>query len=732
LLSDPAEFAADDFIDLSGRLGGRRISSQDRVLLRLGLRSLGFVRLDQLVGPDAQRSIPREGSLRLPFVRGLESRSVGSPATSARVRVSGRDLQDLFEAAGAFIEASAQLPQRAPVQSGKQVLLSLVRLLDDDPPPGVVAALEGIAAPPGFEVSRAELLSLAEDALGGLDRGSLGGPGAGVALLSLREARARTFDRLFILGANRGSFPKAASDDPLLPERERVRLRPALPLLPKVGGDPAGERHAVAQLISASPSVTLVWQTVDAGGRAATPSPLVSYLLRDLGSEAGLPVALSALPAELPIPSPIEDYVMRAGLYGSREELASLLPLALASADPCGSPGDPHAPARMASARLGLLHEVDPQPGSDEGKARWAALGPFLGQVGAVGDAEDPRRRNFSARSLEGLATCPWQSFLTIYLGLKDLPDPAANIPQVDVRLVGLLVHQVLEDLVCDRGLLAGGDLADVLAREAGVRVPKPSPEQLAERCLAASRVLLRSEGLVLPGLAELLAQRAIGFIEQAFADGPLPPFSGGGGSVPDAGAHRPEIVGVEVDGLAEVAGQKIGFRADRVDRIGDELVFVDYKSGRALSKALRQSTRDRDYFKAVAQGRKLQAAIYSSACGPEVSRGRYVFLRPDVLAGARRVDHDASDSELDEALTAAVSTLASGLHGGQLFPRLVGPNAEKESPACARCSVSSACVRGDSSARGRLVRYAAELAPGEAPIFDDLWRLPQRGRDIK
>ena len=194
-------------------------------------------------------------------------------------------------------------------------------------------------------------------------------------------------------------------------------------------------------------------------------------------------------------------------------------------------------------------------------------------------------------------------------------------------------------------------------------------------------------------------------------------------------GAH---VVGVEVDGLAEVGGHTIGFRADRVDRAGDELVFVDYKSGRALSEAVRQSTRDKAYLEAVAQGRKLQAAIYSSASGPARSRGRYLFLRPDLKPEARHVEHDPSNPELSEALESTVSILATGLHRGQLFPRLVDSKGEKEPPACGRCAVSSACARGDSSARGRLVRYAAALSAGEAPVFEDLWVLPRRGKDAK
>jgi hypothetical protein len=416
---------------------------------------------------------------------------------------------------------------------------------------------------------------------------------------------------------------------------------------------------------------------------------------------------------------------MRAGLYGSRDEVRRLLPLALSTS--VLDPQESKDWADLARGRLGVLDEVDPDLQTDEGAARWAALGPFLGQVGGMVEPADPRRRHLSAHSLEGLATCPWRSFLTGYLGLKEWKDPGADIPQVDARLVGILVHQVLEDLVCELGLSAGGALADVLEIASGVRLPPPSDDRLAEACLLASRALLMREGLLLPGLAELLQRRALGFLVQAFADGPLPPTFG-----EDGAAAVPSIIGVEIDGKAEVAGHTIAFRADRVDRCGDELVFVDYKSGAALSDAVRQSTRDKAYFEAVSQGRKLQAAIYASAAGPLRSSGRYLFLRPDLSEGARRVEHDPSDAELSGALESTVALLATGLHEGQLFPRLVGLKDQKEPGPCGRCSVSSACVRGDSSARGRLVRYAAGLSEGEATVFQDLWQLPGRGKDVR
>ena len=731
LLVSPADFPDDEFVGLLGTLSGSPVTPTLRVRLRAALRSLGYSRLGQLAEPAAGHRLDDGRDVALPVVSGLRAEAGGAPAKSFRVKVSASRLRTLFSLAESFLRGVEEAPVKGPLKRWVDQIVALLHLLDQTPPKPVLDALLGLPTPPGFEVTRAEAVTLVKDALAGLSRGALGGPGAGVALLSMREARSWTFDHLFVLGVNRGCFPKAGGDDPLLPERERRVLRRTLPRLPRVAGDVAVERYGVAQLLSSSPRITLSWQTVNAAGKASTPSPLVPFLMADVTGGQSLPEARSALPVQLPRPSPPVDYVMRAGLYGSRDEVRALLPLVLADSEPANSEeGAAVGAAVLGSARLAILDEVDPDLNTPEGVARWAELGPFLGQVGARVEAADPRYRDFSAHSLEGLATCPWRTFLKSYLGLRDLPDPGAEIPQVDARLTGTLVHQVLEDLACEQGLERQGTLADVLQRPRGVRLARPSERRLAEVCLAAAENLVLREGLVLPGLAELLRRRAMVFLEQAFADGALPPIFEGqaGASVP---AQAPAIIGVEVSGVAEVAGYRIGFRADRVDRAGDDVVFVDYKSGKAVSEAVGEEFRRKAYFAALSQGNKLQAAIYSAASGPARSIGRYFFLKPAIKADAR-VQHDPADPELADALESTVTVLARGLHEGQLFPRLVGPKGQKEPAACGRCVVSSACVRGDSGARARLVRYSSDRTAGEQSLFQELWLLPTAGKDTK
>ena len=57
----------------------------------------------------------------------------------------------------------------------------------------------------------------------------LGGAGGGVQVLSVMEARARTFDHLFVLGMNRDVFPRSIREDPLLGDSLRRSLADMLP-----------------------------------------------------------------------------------------------------------------------------------------------------------------------------------------------------------------------------------------------------------------------------------------------------------------------------------------------------------------------------------------------------------------------------------------------------------------------------------------------------------------------
>src|SRR4029079_18900500 len=103
----------------------------------------------------------------------------------------------------------------------------------------------------------------------------LGGSGGGVACLQVVEARACTFERLFVLGLVRGRFPRNVREDPLLSDEVRRVWTDVLRYLPlkSVGRDE--ERVLFDQLVRAAEHVHLSWVTLDGAGKALLPSVLL-------------------------------------------------------------------------------------------------------------------------------------------------------------------------------------------------------------------------------------------------------------------------------------------------------------------------------------------------------------------------------------------------------------------------------------------------------------------------
>ena len=122
---------------------------------------------------------------------------------------------------------------------------------------------------------------LVEQCAGSFAETPAGGAGGGVQFLDVMEARARTFEHLFVLGLNRGVFPRVVQEDALLPEHLRARLKSVLPDIPMKGKGYEEEPYLFAQLLASAPHITLSWKTLDASGKSATPSAFIDALLID-------------------------------------------------------------------------------------------------------------------------------------------------------------------------------------------------------------------------------------------------------------------------------------------------------------------------------------------------------------------------------------------------------------------------------------------------------------------
>lgn len=574
-----------------------------------------------------------------------------------------------------------------------------------------------------------ELRRLITDPLAGAGRRELGGDGGGVRVLDVMAARALTFDHLFLIGMQRGRFPRQVREDPLLPDALRDVLATRgfgpLPDLPRKRTGHDEEAHLFAQLLAAAPRVTLSWAQADADGGPLSPSPWIDRLRGAAAAETpepehalplwGDPAPDSEVARRRLARRPPEEWVRLAGLHGSRADVARLLPHAVAEV--VGDAAE--RAAAVAGARLAILAELDPDLAEKSGRAIWRRPGPYSGLVGATPPegASTAAERVWVTR-LEAMARCPWQHFLQHNLELEPWPDPVADLPTLDRGLVGRFVHAVLQRLVVDAGAAGDAKVEQALATDP-VRVPWPTSERLETTLAEAARRLLAEEGIHLPGLARGLVELGRPMLERA--------------RIPHWQDGEPAVVGSELEAVVEVAGAPVAFRADLAIEEEGGIRFVDFKTGKPLSTAKKQETRHRHLLAAVERGATLQVAVYAAARpGRLVAGGAYHYLteHADPSTESHYLALDGDDEDALGRMRVAVERLLEARRLGVYPPRLTGPPPGDNGtpPACDWCAVRQACLQGETTARMRQRRWVDEnqrplrLTPGGERALATLW----------
>jgi ATP-dependent helicase/DNAse subunit B len=510
----------------------------------------------------------------------------------------------------------------------------------------------------------------------------LGGQGGGVRVLDVMHARGLTFGRLFVVGLNRGAFPRRIAGDPLLPDAVRAALREALPLLPLKGEGLDEEHYLFAQLCASAEYVTLSWQYSDAEGRELSRSSLIERLLLHRGEDAVDRVASrrqERLRADLDADRvlTLSDHLQLAALSSGRRDLPKRLAAAF----------DGKAAAQHARARLDVLNEYDDT----------FAAGPsaYMGLVGAP-VKNDPREAQLYVTTLESFARCPWKCFLEKVLRLEPSADPLRALPNPG-SCVGDAVHKTLQRLVQAQAGAMGGSLSDALTREP-VRVAPPAEASVRDVVHEVAARLATEEGIHLPLLHEALDRLVYERVQLVLDD-----WRG----------KAPEVIGVEVQGHVDVAvgdaTVRIGFKADRVDRADGTVRLLDYKTGRKPRTSLA---------KALQTGLQLQLALYIRSIADDPADGAYVYLDTD--GGCTTEVRFRKDSDMD-VLDEVLEPLLRGWREGVFFPRVQEPPRDTEPGTCRYCDFAQACCRGDSGFRRRL---AALAESGSEPLLGALWSL--------
>jgi len=728
LLRQRERIPADRFVLALHGLGSEQCAD-----LRLGLHALGVARLADLAAGDVDAPFGAGDFFPLPVRRGLATdperegdEVMGGPESSlaeedrslrfgprARRRALGRRL--LLRARDAARGVLERLASASDARPLGERLAALPALLADGlgwrhegPEAPLFARLESLRneLPDALPVSFDALALLLERSLAGLAHEKLAGEGGGVQILDVTEARARTFEHLFVLGLNRDHFPRVVVEDPLLPDEIRRPLRQILPeLAPKERGHEE-ERYLFAELVSASPDVTISWQILGDDGKAKAPSPLIERLLSPSDEVERVPT-LQACP-DLVEPSaraavaeerPAHEWALLAGLYGRAADAAALLPAALAEAR--GHAGERHEPSvRVAALRRAAVAELDASRPEDP------RLGPYFGHVGPIREAADLRHGALWVTTVEKVARCPWQGFLAKLLRLEPPADALEALPEADGLLVGSLVHDVLERIAREK--IPETPSVGNLSEMPSVTVPWPDDARVEALLQEEARKLLFRNGIGLEGFGAVLVEVARPYLvvarEVEWGGGPLP------------------VVGAELTAELELATPHgavgLRFRADRVDLDAEGLILTDYKTGHTLKDARRPDTRFAALRNAVREGRALQAPAYARVAPG--ARGRYLYLEPDVREDSREY-RVSGERELTQAFEAVVSEVAGAFEAGTFPPRLVDGDGD-EPKTCQWCELSVACLRGDSGARRRLASWAA------APVGDDARARALRG----
>ncbi len=669
-------------------------------------------------------------------------REIGAATIEAVARLEEDDLQDWHAAAKRHHRDPAPLETLIDAVHTAQQVVALFAggvgersamewfgildsVLDLLQPPGDGTVIDGLrdrlrsaalGVPSRLELTLDEQRMLMEPILGRAGERGLGGKGGGVRVLSAMEARGVSLTHLFLAGLVRDGFPRVVREDPLMPDRLRIRLRQEFPDLPVKRRGWTEEAYLFASLVSSAGRVCLSWAVRNGDGRPVARSSFAGRMILEGEIEverapAIYPAASGSRSGEEPV-RPAYEWAVLVGLEGDRDDLGVAMTAAIREGR---NRYVEHRwtvePGRAAGARLAVVREREVRSGSS-GPGPWAGL---VGQRLRIQSKDE-----IWVTRLEALATCPWRAFVETVLGVRPPADPLLDLPELDAALVGNVVHAVLCEVAVQSGATAHVGLDD-LSDAGHQRLVQPQADVLEKLLMAQAKAGAAAAGLRSPAIAKLLVERVRPIVEMAFKL--------------EATADVPPVAGAEIVGAVEMdPGFVLRFRADRVDRRADQLVLTDYKTGRPLSTAVQPATRHKHMLEAIAKGRALQAAAYTAGAGPGAV-GRYLFLKltDDLDRDMREIRVAADDVDAMEAFHEAGGVLWAVWHNGAFFPRVEKSDEPgKPGDACSVCRVKEACLKDDSAFRIRLASWMRETADRHAASLIEHaaregWRLDRK-----
>jgi superfamily I DNA/RNA helicase len=397
------------------------------------------------------------------------------------------------------------------------------------------------------------------------------------------QARGLSFRAVALLGLAEGEFPQAEQEDALLRETDRAGLRSLdLPLEPRLRGDEITLFYEAVTRAREKLLLTRPYLADD--GQMWEPSPyweevrrLVDAPVERVRPETPLPLAEAA--------SPLELITILAG-HGDAETRRSnltLSPCHLVTLSPCH-------PVTLSDAWQSVEH------GAAVLAARLAetAHGPYEGDLSALAATLAARYsadHSWSASRLEAYGTCPLYFYVGYGLDLEPRRPPQ---PGYDVRILGSMVHRILEEVY--RRATDPTDLGQLLALLPAVahQVFDTAPTEYGFRPSELWKQQREELEQVLHDTLTALAEVSHGYTPKFFE----------------------QVFGFRTHPVLVIPGEGGGIRLhgyiDRLDQAPDgRLRIIDYKaSGSAIT------ARD------LADGRRLQLSLYALAARDALKLG--------------------------------------------------------------------------------------------------------------
>ncbi|MDX1623095.1 MAG: PD-(D/E)XK nuclease family protein, partial [Gemmatimonadota bacterium] len=365
----------------------------------------------------------------------------------------------------------------------------------------------------------------------------------------------------FVVGLDAERFPGAGIQDPLLLDEDRLELAPDA--LPTSTERLAERRWALAALLARlEGTVTLscsTWSAIEGRDVAPAADLLQAFRLQRDDPAKNYEELHDAL-------SPIACPVPRGE---GRIDAADVWLAALASGDglKAGLP-------QVLEAHPGLAAGIDAAEAREsDGVTAWD------GKIEPRPDTLDPRRsgRLVSSSQLSKLAGCPLSHLYRKVLRLKKPDDPELEPGRwLEARHRGSLLHDVYE-------------VALRRARERDVAVGEPGFEELALEVL--DEQVARYRGKV-PVPSEVVFRHEVDSLRRDVRSFVRHVRTTGADwvaleQVVGYGRGAPPPVEIELDGgTLAVCG-----RIDRIDRTGEGLVVIDYKTGSTWGHGAEQGT---------------------------------------------------------------------------------------------------------------------------------------------